>query len=363
VRAVAAAHDEKLLLLERRLDQHELAIGLIHQELAARDARFAGHEEKFESVDRAFVEADHRLGHLEKVEGEGIRDLMRHDDALFALLDQKVDRYRREAAELTALLGAALAARPRGGEPAAAPMAAPVASALDEWRYLLFEGRFRGTEEEIRERAALYLPLLADGARRGAVLDLGCGRGELLRLLGEHGISARGVDASGEMVRRCRDAGLAVEQAEVAAALAAAAPGSLGGVVAAHLVEHLPPEEVDRLVRLAWAALAPGGALLLETPNPTSLVVAARNFWVDPTHRRPVHPAALQRLAELAGFDPVEVRFLRPFAAAQRLPEIDLASLPGEQAELADQVNRLRDQLDDLLFGYQDYLLVAVRPP
>jgi O-antigen chain-terminating methyltransferase len=92
------------------------------------------------------------------------------------------------------------------------------------------------------------------------------------------------------------------------------------------------------------------------------VVVAARNFWLDPSHRRPVHPEALEMLLRIAGFDPVERLDLRPFPDAERLPELDLAALPAEQRPLADSINRLRDRLDDLLFGYQDYALVATRP-
>ena len=70
-------------------------------------------------------------------------------------------------------------------------------------------------------------------------------------------------------------------------------------------------------MRLAWRALRPGGVLILETPNPLSLVVAARNFWLDPTHRRPVHPESLELSFELAGFEPVERVDLRPFPASR----------------------------------------------
>jgi O-antigen chain-terminating methyltransferase len=174
-------------------------------------------------------------------------------------------------------------------------------------------------------------------------------------------VPARGVDASAEMVARCRERGLEAEAGDLFAALAAAAPGSLGAVVSFHVVEHLAPPAIARLVHLAWRALAPGGVLILETPNPLSLVVAARSFWLDPTHVRPVHPETLRLVYELAGFDPVEHLELRPFPEGERLPEIDLAALPADQRALADRVNRLRDGLDDLLFGHQDYALIGTR--
>ena len=213
----------------------------------------------------------------------------------------------------------------------------------------------------------MYLPYLQAAVAAGAaalpVLDLGCGRGEALAVLADAGIAARGVDANARMVERCREQGLEAEQGDLFAVLAGAGEASLAGVVSFHVIEHLPPPAVDRLVRLAWRALAPGGVLVLETPNPLSVVVAARSFWLDPTHVRPVHPDTLRLLFELAGFDSVEHLELRPYPPADRLPEIDLAAVPEAQRELADRVNRLRDRLDALLFGYQDYALVGMKSP
>lgn len=321
---------------------------------------------------------EERIAYLEALNAEGIEELMRHNDALFARADQKVDRYRREARDLLASLGATLArveSLPRGGssveadssegaapspiEPIGQEGLSDLSRRYAEHAYFELEKRYRGTEEDIRGRIASYLPYLAAG---GPALDLGCGRGEGLALLREHGIAARGVDGSARMVAMCRERGLDAVQGDLFAALAAAPPGSLGAVLSFHVVEHLPIGALDRLVRLAWGALRPGGVLILETPSPLSLVVGARNFWLDPTHARPVHPESLRLLYELAGFDPVERLDLRPFPAAERLPEIELSRLPPEQRVLADAVNRLRDHLDDLLYGCQDFALIGVKP-
>jgi O-antigen chain-terminating methyltransferase len=164
------------------------------------------------------------------------------------------------------------------------------------------------------------------------------------------------------MVEECRAKGLRAEVGDLFEVLAEQPAGTLGGVVSFHVIEHLPPASLDRLVRLAFGALAPGGVLILETPNPLSMVVAARNFWLDPTHRRPVHPGSLALSFELAGFEPVERVDLRPFDAEQRLPEIDLETVAEEMRPLAHRLNELRDRLDDLLFGYQDYALIGTRP-
>ncbi len=194
------------------------------------------------------------------------------------------------------------------------------------------------------------------------MLDLGCGRGESLAVFARHGIAARGVDGSAQMVERCREQGLQAERGDLFERLAAQDEETLGGVVSFHVIEHLPAESLDRLVRLAWRALLPGGVLVLETPNPLSLVVAARNFWLDPTHLRPVHPQRLEQLLQGAGFEQIERLELSPFPPAERLPELDLAALPAEQQALGEEILRLRDRLDDLLFGFQDYGLIGRKP-
>jgi SAM-dependent methyltransferase len=309
--------------------------------------------EHLHRIDAAREIHQRRIESLESLNNEGIREIMRHNDALFARVDQKLDRYRREARDLLGSLGAALAVVKEGSG------AETIARAHEEHGYFELERRYRGTEEEIRERTSRYLSYLRDLPEGAPVLDLGCGRGESLALLRDHGIEGRGVDASVRMVQLCRERGLAAEAGDLFDVLAGTPEESLGGVVSFHVIEHLPAGALDRLVRLAYRALRPGGVLILETPNPLSVVVAARNFWLDPTHVRPVHPESLRLLFELAGFDPVERLDLRPFPEADRLPEIDLAEIPPDQRPLADRVNRLRDRLDDLLFGFQDFGMVG----
>ena len=305
-----------------------------------------------------------RLEYVEALDSEGIQEIMRHNDALFARADQKIDRYRREVRDLLGSLGAALSVV-KSGDPAPVET---VARAHEEHGYLELERRYRGTEEEIRERISAYLPWLqklpreANTANTATVLDLGCGRGESLALLRDHGIPARGIDSSARMVALCHERGLEAAEGDLFATLESLPEASLGGIVSFHVIEHLPGAALDRLVRLAYRALKPGGLLILETPNPLSMIVAARNFWLDPTHIRPVHPESLKLMYELAGFEPVERLDLRPFPPAERLPEIDLAKLPDEQKQLADRVNRLRDRLDELLFGFQDFGMVGRKP-
>ncbi len=294
---------------------------------------------------------DHRTRHLENFLRQGLDEVMRHDDALFGRVDRKLDRYRRETDELAGLLRAALARGPEGEK--------GLREADADVSYIDFEHRFRGAEEDIRDRLRVYLPRLLQA---GPVLDLGCGRGEALALLQAEGVECRGVDPSSAMVRHCREQGLGVDRNDALTALVRTEPASMGGVISFHVIEHLAPEDIERLVRLAFAALRPGGILVLETPNPLSVAVTARSFWLDPTHKRPVHPEALAACYEQAGFTGIERLDLRPYPEEERLPEIQLDGLDGQSRELADRLNRLRDELDDFLFGYRDYALIGLRP-
>ncbi len=340
-----------------RLDRHRDQLKDLHE---ARKELLHDLRQVRDDLLRDVRNHEKRIIDLEGVRREGMEQIMRHVDAIFAVVDQKFDRYREDNRQIWSRLNSLLAVAERA-EPGAEPISPEeLATAWRERQYLELEERFRGVEEEIARRVAVYLPHLERGD--GEVLDLGCGRGELLALLGERGIAARGVDSSDEMIRRCHEQGLEAENADLLNALERTEEGSLGGVISLHVIEHLPSATLPRLAALAWRALRPGGVLILETPNPMSLVVSARNFWLDPTHQRPVHPKMLAFCLEQAGFDPIERLDLRPFGDDLRLPELSPAELDEELKPLAMQINRLRDRIDGELFGYQDYGLVATKP-
>lgn len=164
--------------------------------------------------------------------------------------------------------------------------------------YRGFEDAFRGTEAEIGERQRAYLPLLA-----APLLDVGCGRGELLELLAERGIAAEGIDLDAGMVDHCRGKGLEnVTRADAVEYLEAAAPGALRTIFAAQVIEHLHYEALLAFLRAARAALAPGGRLIVETVNPHA-AQALKHFWLDPTHQHPLFPEVVLVLCRLTGFD------------------------------------------------------------
>lgn len=161
-----------------------------------------------------------------------------------------------------------------------------------------------GADPELA-RAGLshYLPMLP----RGPVLELACGRGELLGLLREAGIEASGVDLDEGMVAAARAQGLDVELGDALTALRARADDSLQGVVSAHFVEHLMPTDAQALVAEAARVLAPGGTFVAATPNAACLSVLGHDFWRDPTHVRPYDRQLLAFLCARAGLEVVEI--------------------------------------------------------
>ncbi len=171
--------------------------------------------------------------------------------------------------------------------------------------YRAFEDRHRGPRDLIKSRARAYLPFVMPLLKLhgvGAVLDMGCGRGEWLELMGEEGFTTHGVDLDAGMLTACRERGLSVEQGDALEALKRLPDASQCVVSGFHIAEHVPFAVLQEMVAEALRVLKPAGLLILETPNTENLVVGSSSFYLDPTHRRPLPPSLLSFLTEYAGF-------------------------------------------------------------
>jgi O-antigen chain-terminating methyltransferase len=212
---------------------------------------------------------------------------------------------------------------------AAAPPSPPPQSpspAQPEFDYARFAERFRGSEEYVKKGQQFYLPYFTG---RREVLDVGCGRGEFLELMREAGVAAHGIDLSRESVDLCRQKGFEAEAADLFPYLADLPEASLDGIFSAQVVEHLPPERLPEMIRLAASRLERDGVLAIETPNPECLAIFASHFYLDPTHTRPVPHALLAFYMEEYGLGGIEVHRLSP--AIESMPA--LAGLPEDFRE------------------------------
>lgn len=176
--------------------------------------------------------------------------------------------------------------------------------------YVAFEEAFRGPADVIRERAMPYIDIVRSaeaGTADAPVVDLGCGRGDWLDLLREHGMTARGVDSNRMFLGMCAARGLDVAEGDVIEFLKSLPDGSAGAITGMHLVEHLPFEVLIQLLDECLRVLRPGGVIALETPNPENPWVGSHFFYMDPTHRNPIPPLALHWIVGARGFSDARI--------------------------------------------------------
>ncbi|HUF48525.1 MAG TPA: methyltransferase domain-containing protein [Vicinamibacterales bacterium] len=243
------------------------------------------------------------------------------------------------------------------GTPASQAAAAPD---LDSFKYLGFEDQFRGSPEVIRARLADYVPLFTDVTD---VVDLGCGRGEFLELLREGGLAARGVDLNHEMAETSRARGFEVAETDALSFLRAQPDGSIGGLFAAQVVEHLEPGYLMAMLETAGHKLRPGGLIVLETINAACWLAFFESYIRDLTHVRPLHPETLQYLLRASGFRDVRIEFRPPEAEGDQLERAAAppADAPAGLAALADVINANAARLNARLFTHMDYAAIGRR--
>jgi SAM-dependent methyltransferase len=287
----------------------------------------------------------------------GIGELTERVEALRVAIEavradqrQELARWRSEHSIVQTVLTRARAEVPA---PAIVEELAARADDHDQF-YADFENLCRGSEELIRSRLSVYLPEMSEVASLGRILDVGTGRGEFLELLADAGLAGFGVDTNDVTAAQCRARGRDVVTDDALHFMRTLPDASLGAVTAFQVAEHLPFDLLLDLVGEALRVLAPGGLLLLETPNPSNLVVGASNFYIDPTHVRPLPPPLLHAVLWSRGFDPVEVRYVNA-------PEAAFA-LPSDLGPTGDYLRPIVERLNELLSGAPDYAVFGRRP-
>jgi 2-polyprenyl-3-methyl-5-hydroxy-6-metoxy-1,4-benzoquinol methylase len=181
----------------------------------------------------------------------------------------------------------------------------------------------------------------------GPVVDIGCGSGDLVRLLQADGFDAEGIDISPEQAALARAAGTARVRQGDFRALLAAHPAHFAAVTATDLLEHLTKPEVLQTFDVVAAALRPGGIFVGRVPNAVSPLgghIRAGDF----THHTSFTARSIRQLAAAAGFGPVVARSCPPvahgLASTARVVVWQLVSA-GYRIALAAETGALRGHI------------------
>ena len=275
--------------------------------------------------------------------------------AAVGVLQQAAHGLRRAIEERPKSAGAAGSPAPDQGSRLADPgQTSSQFAAADSYKYVGFEDQFRGSADEIRQRVEEYLPIFE---KTSDVLDVGCGRGEFLELLRERGVGARGIDVNPAMIDVCRQKRLEADTGDALAYLRGLPDGSLGGLFAAQVVEHLEPRYLTQLLDVAFDKLRPGAPIVLETINPACWFAFFESYIRDLTHVRPVHPDTLKYLMIATGFQHVDIKYRAPYPDAEKLQPVTAPAL----GDLVETLNANVEKINRLLFTYLDYAAVAIK--
>lgn len=219
---------------------------------------------------------------------------------------------------------------------------------IDDALYVSLEDHFRGDKDSIHDRQVQYVPYISGVVTSEfPLIDLGCGRGEWLKVLQENNIPARGIDSNSACVAECNENGLSASLDDLLTALTHLPDASCGAITMFQVLEHLPFDAVVNVLRESRRILIPNGVFIGEVPNSETLRVGASTFWIDPTHQRPLFPAVLAFLASSVGFSGVTGKYSSPLA-----PTPDLTGLP-------ENASRTILELHHAINGPGDFALIA----
>lgn len=222
--------------------------------------------------------------------------------------------------------------------------------------YFLFEEKFRGDNDTIKKRQSIFIEYFKNSSN---VLDIGCGRGEFLSLLKDNNIGAKGIDVNADMVSYCQKNGLDVQKVDALSYLESLNNESLDGIFSAQVIEHIQSEQLINIIKLCHDKVRYGSYFVIETINPLCLSTFS-TFFADLSHIRPIHPHTIRFLLESVGFRDVQCKLLSPFPEASRLNKMEIdSSMRDKEKVCIETMNQNIEKLNSLLYGYQDYAIIA----
>lgn len=326
--------DEKVRRLQEQLEKEREAAG---KRVRSLELRVDDLERRLDGYENVIINLQNNNARLETME-QTMERILARQSKLERIVKERPDQGRAvESGEKEEGLSAPVLSSPKDSY-----------MTID---YFDFENHFRGSREAIKERQKQYLACFTGRER---VVDIGCGRGEFLELLKEEHIPAVGVDTYEEFVDYCKEKGFEAVWDDGIHYLKMI--DRTDGIFAGQVVEHLTPEQIMELCATAYEKLDAGASLVIETPNPTSLAIYTHAFYVDPSHVKPVHPLTMEYYMQKAGFRDIKIVYTR----SSRLP-IQIPELKSENRDDVEAFNNVMKEVSELLFGSQDYAIIATK--
>ena len=179
---------------------------------------------------------------------------------------------------------------------------------------------FRIHDPDEKRKAGRRLAAAAESmlGRKGSILELGCGRGELLEGARDEGWTVCGVEMTPTFAAVAEARGVIVERAP--AETAALLERQFDVIIFAAILEHLyRPFDV---LRRARGALQNGGLIFIDVPNEAALVMTLGNLYMrirgrdwcvnlsptfSPFHVVGFTPGSLRRALLTTGFEVVRL--------------------------------------------------------
>ena len=143
--------------------------------------------------------------------------------------------------------------------------------------------------------------------RSFSVLDIGCGMGFAIGAMRKAGFkTVKGVDIDASQVAACKRRGLDVKRVTNLVEYLKGLSESFGVVLMLDVLEHIPVGSQIDVLRAIHAVMAPGGRLILQVPNASS-ILATRWLYQDFTHASSFTERSIRFALNNASFTKVEV--------------------------------------------------------
>lgn len=181
--------------------------------------------------------------------------------------------------------------------------------------YTFHQDRLRGFYEEVQTRQSVYLKYL-NGIPKSLqntnyFLDIGFGRGEFIDLLTQNKLkNIEGVDINKEYVLKAKQKGYQAYHDDGLRYLYLS-DKKYYGISAFHVIEHIEFHKLFDLLLVCSKKIAPGGVLIMETPNIENIRVGSSSFFLDPSHKLKLPSLLIKTLLKYFGFRKIEFLYLQ----------------------------------------------------